>query len=247
MAHDRILAGGVDSARVIETAVSTYRAHAGLVIGLAASVLGLAAVLDLFVHAFVHDTIAERMSDVVAALLAGPLSVTSAALVLFAGVLDRLVGHHLFGHYKPTLRHTLRTLPWSRLLVADAGLMAAVAIGWALGAVPGLAMFTLWCLIAPVINIEGRSVFGSFSRSAQLVRRHFFLVFVLVTIPTVIESTVLHGWYFTDASRPWAATLIVGSALGVTAGAAIGLVEVVLAHLLISESDAILRGWGHGK
>ena len=128
-----------------------------------------------------------------------------------------------------------------RLLSADVGFVAVVALGWALGIVPGLVLFTLWCLIGPVINIEDRGVLHSFGRSAELVRRHFWLTLVLVTIPAVLESMVLHGFHFVDADRPLLAAFAVSALIGVTAGAMIGLVEVALAHALI-ESDSGDRG-----
>ena len=147
------------------------------------------------------------------------------------------MGHHLYGHVRPRVFHTLRTLPLLRLLSADAGFIVVVALGWALGIVPGLVLFTLWCLIGPVINIEDRGVLHSFGRSAELVRRHFWLTLILVTIPAVLENMLLHGFHFMDADRPLAAAFAVSALIGITVGAMIGLVEVALAHALIGSES----------
>ncbi|MGH2703133.1 MAG: hypothetical protein ACRDJ2_15330 [Actinomycetota bacterium] len=225
----------MDAPMVLKAAASTYRGHPRLVVGLAVSVFGIAAVVDTLAHAIAHSAIEGKGLTVLAIALAGPVSASTTALVFFAGVLDRLVSHHLFGHDKPTLVQTFRTLRWLRLLVADAVHMSFVGIGWVLGAVPGLLMFTLWCLIGSVINIEGATVLGALRRSARLVRPRFWLAFVLVTLPATVESVVLHSLHFGGANRPLLAAFAISAVIGVSAGAVIGLVEVALAHLLISE------------
>ena len=202
--------------------------------GLAVAVFGIAAVLDTIVHVAIDDGITTGWGEALAVIVSGPLSVTSAALVFYAGLLDRLVGHHLFGHSKPSLPHTLRTLPWMRLLAADAVFVTAASAGWAAGIVPGLIVFTYWSLIGPVVNIEGDRVLPSLKRTASLAGRKFWLVLVLVTLPAIFENLLLHGFHFVGAARPLFAAFTVSALIGVTAGAFIGVVEVTLAHALIS-------------
>ena len=240
--HESYERGPLDARKVIQTAVSVYRSHTGLVIGLAVPLFGLAAVIDTIADTVASERVAGRVDASILTLIAGPMSVTSAALVLFAGTMDRLMGHHLHGHVRPRVFQTLRTLPFLRLLSADAGFIAVVGLGWALGIVPGLVLFTLWCLIGPVINIEDRGVLHSFGRSAELVRRHFWLTLILVTIPAVLENMVLHGFHFMDADRPLFAAFAVSALIGITVGAMIGLVEVALAHALIGSESEDSRG-----
>jgi hypothetical protein len=232
----------LDARMVVRAAASVYRSHTGFVVGLAVPLFGLGAAIDTWVGAAISKEISKSVGAVLLALIAGPVSVSSAALVFFAGAMDRLVDHHLYGHVRPTVFHTLRTLPWVRLLSADACFIVVVAIGWAIGIIPGLVLFTLWCLIGPMINIEDRSVRSSFGRSASLVRRHFWLTFLLVTLPVVCENVVLHGFHFMEADRPLLAAFAVSAVVGVTAGAVIGLVEVALAHAFIrSEGGAVFE------
>lgn len=122
--------------------------------GLAVPLFGLAAVIDTIADAVASERVSGRVDASLLTLLAGPVSVTSAALIIFAGTMHRLMGHHFYGHVRPRVFHTLRTLPLLRLLSADAGFIAVVGLGWALGIVPGLVLFTLWCLIGPVINLR---------------------------------------------------------------------------------------------
>jgi hypothetical protein len=45
-----------------------------------------------------------------------------------------------------------------------------IAIGFVLLVVPGLILLTWWCLIVPVIVLEGKAVGAAFGRSRELVR-----------------------------------------------------------------------------
>jgi hypothetical protein len=234
---------------VLRGAGSTYRAHPRLVLGLAAVVFGLSAALDLLASRALHDLSGDRFSDVgltvVVGLLSGPLSFSTAGLVLYAAMLDRVVGHHLHGHEPVTVRDALRTLPWGRLLIADLILVAATTIGTALLVVPGLVIFTLFCLVGPLINIEGIGVAAAFRRSARLVRRAPWPTALLATIPTYVEITLLHGFQFATAEQPYLAAFIVSAAIGATVGAIVGLFEVTLAYeLLRAERESVAPG-GH--
>jgi hypothetical protein len=185
------------------------------------------------------DTLASRAAHdhagytVLVALLTGPFSVSMAGIVLYAGMLDRVVGHHLHGHARATVWGAMRTLPWARLLAADAILVAATTIGTALFVVPGLIVFTLFCLVGPLVNIEGIGVNAAFRRSASLVRTALWPTVFLVTVPTYVELTLLHGFQFAEAGHPFLAAFVVSAVIGATVGAFVGLFEVTLAYELL--------------
>ncbi|MGZ4381456.1 MAG: hypothetical protein ACXVZ3_08550 [Gaiellaceae bacterium] len=216
---------------MLRGAGSTYRAHPKTVVGLAVVVFGVAAALDTLVAGVLHDKY-----TLLVALLTGPLSVSMAGIVLYAGMLDRVVGHHLHGHERPTIRDALRTLPWGRLLAADALLVAGTTIGAALFVVPGLIFFTLFCLVGPLVNIEGIGVVAAFRRSASLVRGALWPTVFLVTVPTYVEITLLHGVEFAEADHSYLLAFGVSAVIGATVGAFVGLFEVTLAYeLLLAE------------
>jgi hypothetical protein len=198
------------------------------VVGLAVVVFGVAAALDTLVVRALHG-----QASLLIALLTGPLSVSMAGIVLYAGMLDRVVGHHLHGHERPTIRGALRTLPWTRLLVADAILVAATTIGTALFVIPGLIVFTFFCLVGPLVNIEGIGVTAAFRRSASLVRTALWPTVFLVTVPTYVELTLLHGIEFEEAAHAYLLAFGASAVIGATVGAFVGLFEVTLAYELL--------------
>jgi hypothetical protein len=102
------------------------------------------------------------------------------------GRVDSEIGE-LFARVRPYL--------WT---LVGAGLLAGlgIALGLVLLIVPGLILLTWWCLIVPVIVLEGKHVGESFTRSRELVRGHGWTVFgiVLVTwILTIIVSAVVQS------------------------------------------------------
>ena len=79
-----------------------------------------------------------------------------------------------------------------------AGILAAIAIG--IGFVPGLFLLTIWCLIVPVIVLEGTSAGDSFARSRELVRGNgwnvfglIVLMFVILVVASLVLALIL-GW-----------------------------------------------------
>ena len=227
---------------VLRGAGSTYRAHPQVVMGLAAVVFGVSAALDLLATRALQGLSGDHFSAIgltlVVGLLSGPLSFSTAGLVFYAAMLDRIVGHHLHGHEPVGVREAMRTLPWARLLVADLILVAATTIGAALLVVPGLIVFTLFCLVGPLINIEGISVAAAFRHSAALVRRAPWPTALLATIPTYVEITLLHGFQFATAEQPFLAAFVISAGIGATVGAIVGLFEVTLAYELLDVERA---------
>ena len=102
-----------------------------------------------------------------------------------------------------------------------AGILAAlgIAFGLVLLIVPGLIFLTWWCLIVPVIVLEGKAVGESFSRSHELVRGHGWTVFgvVLITaILTVVASGLIEGIFSFLGSflRYWIGGAIASAVVG---------------------------------
>jgi hypothetical protein len=86
-----------------------------------------------------------------------------------------------------------RVRPYLGTLIA-AGILAGlgIAVGFVLLIVPGLILLTFWCLIVPVIVLEGKHVGESFGRSRELVRGHGWSVFGVVVI-TGLASAIASG------------------------------------------------------
>lgn len=86
-----------------------------------------------------------------------------------------------------------RARPYLGTLIL-AGILAGlgIAVGLVLFIIPGLFLLTWWCLIVPVIVLEGKQVGESFSRSRELVRGHGWTVFGVVVV-TAILSTIASG------------------------------------------------------
>jgi len=86
-----------------------------------------------------------------------------------------------------------RVRPYLGTLIG-AGILAAlgIAFGFVLLIVPGLILLTWWCLIAPVIVLEGKRVGESFSRSRELVRGHGWTVFGTIIV-VVLASAIASG------------------------------------------------------
>src|SRR5581483_4165346 len=76
------------------------------------------------------------------------------------GRIDTTVGQ-LFERVRPFL---------GTLILAGVLAGLGIAVGLILLIVPGLILLTWWCLIVPVIVLEGKRVGESFSRSRELVR-----------------------------------------------------------------------------
>jgi len=83
--------------------------------------------------------------------------------------------------------------------VAGASILAGIAIafGFVLLIIPGLALITIWCLIVPAIVLEQTGTLGSFGRSLQLVRGYFwnifgtlFLVFVILFAVDIVLGAI---------------------------------------------------------
>jgi hypothetical protein len=214
----------------------TYRERFPRVAGTAFLVFGAIAGLDVVATILIVEHLASPAGDAVASTAAGVMAM--AGVVIYAGVLDKVVGAHLHGEPDLTVSQIMRVLPLGRLIVADLVLAIATMVGLALFVLPGIVVFTLWSLVGPMITIEDRSVASALGRSRHLVRRRFWLTFVLVTLPLQLEQAVLHAIHYTELfDHPVVPAVVLNGLLGTVVGSVVGLVEVVLAYELIGHDE----------
>jgi hypothetical protein len=231
------LPGRLRARDVLGAALRTYRERFWRVAGTAFVVFGIVAVVDALATVLVIDRHVSR--PVGAAVTSVAASVFAmVGVVVYAGLLDKVVGAHLHGHPDLTIREIWRVLPLGRLVAADVVLAMATLVGLALFVVPGVVIFTMWSLVGPVITIEDGSVVSAFARSWRLVRRSFWLVFFLVTLPLQVEQAALHAIHYTELfDHPLLPAFLLNGLLGMVIGSVVGLVEVVLAYELIARTD----------
>lgn len=215
---------------VVRTAARVLRDRPRRVVGTAAVVFGASAWITAVVETEVVEAGAPIEVDVLAAILAAAVSMYG--IVFYAGLLDLVLRSYLEGKPDLKLDEALRRLPLLRLLGADLVLILASAVGTLLLVVPGIIAFTLLCLVGPLIISEDLKVFAGLRRSYHLVRPHFWMTFCLVTIPFTIEDQLLHGIDLSVFGHRLIGAFCVSALIGATVGAAVGLLEVVLAHEL---------------
>jgi hypothetical protein len=168
-------------------------------------------------------------------------------LTFYAGMLERLVGSVERGEPAQPVLAVLRSLPWLRLLAAEAILVVIGAVTSLFFIIPGLIVGTLFALVGPLINLLDASVSDAFRRSLKLVWPHFMLVFCFISLPLAVEhEVVVLAAELIPHEHIWAVfltTFILGDLFGM----ALGLMEVTLAERLVSGAQgpgADLRSTG---
>jgi hypothetical protein len=225
---------------VVRNALRAYIRRFGRVAGTAVVLYVPLGFLEaLFVD--VGEGYHERHSGVVAGILfAAVLVVTSVSVAgdaFFSGFLDAAVGEEQHGQPSRPIGQILRTLPYGRLILADVLLSFTIASGSLAFVIPGLVLFTLFCLIGPLINIERLTVRKAFVRSYRLVRPVFVVTAVIVTLPVVAEHEIAHSlqvWAL--GSYGWKA--LVDGLLAAVVYSIVGMIEVTLAYELIARDRA---------
>jgi hypothetical protein len=163
-------------------------------------------------------------------------------LTFYSGMLERLVGSVERNEAPQPVVTVLRTLPWGRLLVAEAILIVLGAIASLALIIPGLIVATVFALVGPLINLLDASVPDAFKQSLRMVWPHFMLVFVIITLPLAVEhEVVVFVAELVPHEHIWAVfltTFILGDLFGM----ALGLMEVTLAERLVTGA----RGPGQG-
>jgi hypothetical protein len=130
----------------------------------------------------------------------------------------------------------VHTLPYGRLLLADAVLWVISGVASLAFVIPGIIVTTLFALIGPLINMEDLSVRATFRRSATLVAPKFLLVLGMITIPLGLEhelvDLIAHLVHHEHIWLVYLTNLAAGFSFGVT----LGLMEVSLAEHLVSNA-----------
>jgi hypothetical protein len=192
-------------------------------------IFGLDAIQGTFYTEVAVDHLGIR--SVIGAVL---FASSALGLTFYAGMLERLVGSVERNEPAQPVLSVLRTLPWGRLLIAEAILVVFSAVASVLLVVPGLIVGTLFALVGPLINLLDSSVPDAFKRSLQLVWPHFMLVFLFITLPLALEhEIVVFVAELVPHEHVWAVfltTFILGDLFGM----ALGLMEVTMAERLVS-------------
>jgi hypothetical protein len=179
-----------------------YKAHASHLLTIAFVVYLLTAIVE---------AVFTGLLGVVGALLAAVVSI-AAGFVLQA-TLVKAVEDVRDGRADLSFGETVQAALPALGRVALASILAglAIGIGLLLLIAPGLFLLTIWCLIVPVIVLEGAGTTEAFGRSRQLVRGFGWQVFgtlVLVFVVMLAVNLVL-GIIF--AALPTAATNFLSS------------------------------------
>lgn len=224
---------------VLRAALRTYRERFWRVASAAFVVFGAVAAVDAVATVLVIDRHVSRpVGALVTSVVSGVFAMVG--VVVYAGILDKVVGAHLHGHPDLSVREIWSVLPLGRLAGADVLLALATLGGLALFVLPGVVLFTLWSLVGPVITIEDRSVRSAFGRSFQLVRPTFWLTLLLVAVPLQVEQAVLHAIHYTEIfDHPLVPAFLLNGLLGMVIGSIVGLIEVVLAYELIARAPRV--------
>jgi UPF0716 family protein affecting phage T7 exclusion len=154
-------------------------------------------------------------------------------LTFYSGMLERLVGSVERNEPAQPVGTVLRTLPWGRLLVAEAILVVIGGVAAVLVIVPGLVIDTLFALVGPLINLLDASIPEAFRRSVTVVLPHFVLVFCFIALPVAIEHELLVLVADLIPNEKIFLVFISNFVLGDLCGMALGLMEVTLAERLV--------------
>ena len=214
---------------MLAAAARTYRRRFGVIAGAALVVFGISAFVDVLT-----DVLADEVGDKpgLIALLLTVAGLAAFGTEFFAGLMDRVAGQEERGHPREPLGRILRRLPYGRLILADV-LLALLTVVFSIALlIPGIIFFTFHALVGPVVVMEDQSVRSAFRRSRQLVRGHFWLVFLLVTLPILFEENVVHGIVEAAESLGSLAVFVVNTLAGAVVGSIVAVIEVTLAHRL---------------
>ncbi len=198
---------------------------------MAVVVFGLTALFETLVEAWAHNWAVGW----VVALDVAAFATDVLGEVFFVGLLDRLVGEAAHGGAAQSVPTVVRTLPYRPLILADVLVVALVLLGLFVFFVPGVIFFTLLCLSGPIVNIEGTTAVRALRRSAQLVRRRFWLAFFLVSVPFFVADWVASTVQEAAHALPLVADFGVHAVLATSIAIVTGLVQVELAHRSIED------------
>jgi len=174
---------------VLSEAWTLYKRHARHLLTLA---------FVVYVIAGIIEAVLAGLLGIVGALLAAIVSLIAAFLLQAA--LVKAVDDVRDGTADMSLKDTIDAARPHVGRVAGASIIAgfAIGIGLILLIAPGLYLLTIWCLIVPVIVLEGAGVGAAFSRSRALVRGNgwnvlgvIVLVFLLLLGVEIVLGLIL--------------------------------------------------------
>jgi len=226
---------------VLLEAAHVYARFPLRVIGTASAVFVPVVAGEAFVHAWAeHAHHAGQPSALFVGLaVAGSTALAdTVATIFFAAVMDTTVVANRRNQAPPPIRRILRRLPYGPLLIADLIAGLAAGAGAAAGVLPGLVIFTLLSIVAPVILIERLGPFAALRRSARLTWRWFATSLVAVTLPATIEGLAVEQLIAGTRGLGTLPFAVAAEAFGVTIGAFVGLCEVALGHALVGADHA---------
>lgn len=163
----------------------TYRAWWARILPLAAVIFTPIALLDGVIERMADSLGPEDSEHVLAGfgvLFGTVLGAVSSLLgeVLLAGMISLTLAGSMTGNV-PSIRWIAGRLKYGRLILLDITYGLIVIAGAVLLVVPGVVAYVMLGLAGPVVELEHRRIFAAFRRSAQLVRREFWLVFWVLT------------------------------------------------------------------
>jgi hypothetical protein len=221
---------------VLAAAARIFRRRFWFIAGAALVVFGISATVDVLTDVL-SDKVGDNPGFVAVLLTVAGLAVFGTEF--FAGLMDRVAGQEERGHAREPLGRILRTLPYGRLIAADV-ILAVLTVVFSIALfIPGIIFFTFHALVGPTVVMEDRTVRSAFRRSRQLVRGHFWLVFLLVTLPILFEENVVHGIVEAFEELGVVAVFVINTLAGAAVGSIVAVIEVTLAHrLAIRKPDA---------
>jgi hypothetical protein len=181
--------GGLSPLHILGLAWSTFRDRWHRILPVAAVIAVVSSMTDLAGGYVEHMEYASRLVAIAIGLtVAMNTGASTLGSTMLTGILDRTVGEHQHGHPPRSMAWVLRTLPWMSLILADLMVTLLRLAGFLAFVLPGFAVVAFTGLVGPIIMLEGRKPVAAIRRSVGLVRPHFWLVFVLVTVPLTLES-----------------------------------------------------------
>jgi hypothetical protein len=167
------------------------------------------------------------------------LIVRVVATTLFTGMVVQLVADVQDGRRDASVSELLRAVaPVLGQLVAVA---IVVGIGVVLGLIaliiPGVILFTVWSLAAPVVVLERPPGLGALRRSRELVRGNGWQVFGVIFVLGILIAILTGVLGLAAASASLAAGIVVGVVLGVLTAPLPALASAVL-YLELREQRA---------
>jgi len=214
----------------VASAARAGRYNAGRILLVAVAVSTATAAAEIAVHSF-----ADRTGNLPVTITAdlGASGVSLLGVVFLSGFLSQVVGEAGHGRRHARVRDILRKLSWRRLILADLVVVALVVIGLVALVIPGLIVMNLLAVVGPVVEIENKPVMAALRRSAHLVRRHFWTVALLATLPVTIADEITSAAPHSAGPGAMLTALAIRGVAGAVIESALGLVLAELCYRLM--------------